>query len=343
MLLNDVVLSRRTSSLGNDFFVEVKPIGLTSPILVEKNISVAKQLGLSKNIFLTDHFKQVFSGNQSLNHFIPLAQDYAGHQFGRFNPFLGDGRSALIAEIDTPKGIWDICLKGIGPTPFTYVSDGYASLSECLHEYEVGRRLSALGVPTALGLCVMSGNKKIYRRGFEPAAILARVAESHIRFGTFENYYFQRNFSALKILADHVIHYFYPECEEYKEQRYVHFFRAVVIKTAQLIAHWQVAGFTHGMMNTDNQSIVGITLDLGSATFFDDKNHSANAETNIDEANRYAFDQQPIIGLWNCNVLAKALSPLIEASDLRAALSCYEIEYLTYYEKLKVKQESNSF
>ncbi len=341
MLLNDVALSQRSCSLRKGFFVEVSPVGLIAPKLVKKNISVAKQLGLSGDVFSTDYFKQVFSGNQRLNNVVPLAQDYAGHQFGRFNPFLGDGRSALIAEINTSTDTWDVYLKGIGPTPFAYVSDGYASLSECLHEYEYSERLSDLGIPAALSLCVMSGDKGIYRRGFETAAMLARVAKCHIRFGTFENYYFQRDYIALRKLADHVIHYYYPDCEQYEERRYFYFLRAVVIKTAQLIAHWQVAGFAHGMMNTDNQSIIGITLDLGSATFISDENNQTNIE--VDESDRYAFDQQPVIGLWNCNVLAKALSPLIETKELRTALSCYEIEYLKYHEELKSKENSKSF
>jgi uncharacterized protein YdiU (UPF0061 family) len=257
-----------------------------------------------------------------------LAQDYAGHQFGHFNPFLGDGRALLLGEVETPTGILDIYLKGAGKTPYSRTADGRAGLRECLHEFHTTEQLAALGVPTARCLCVVSGSQPVYRGGFEPAAILTRIAPSHVRFGTFENYFFQKNPAALRQLTEHVITCHYADCVASGD--YAGFFREVVLRTARLIAHWQAVGFVHGVMNTDNQSILGLTLDVGLGTFTPERDPAYVCHPD-DEHGRYAFGQQPVVGLWNCNVLARALSPLITAADLRAALQEYEPEHLRHY------------
>lgn len=338
-------LDNRFKSLGENFWVPVVPMGLINPIEVKRNLAVATMLGFQEDSFSDvdhDSFENIFSGNALLRGYEPIAQQYAGHQYGNFNPFLGDGRSAIIGEIATAKpssnDYWQLSIKGIGATPFAFNGDGHAGLNECLHEYDCSQRLAELNVPTAFALCVMKGEQQVYRRGlkggsFKDCAMLTRVAPSFVRFGTFELFYFQRNVTALRTLADHIIDCYYPESEPFGEKKYAHFFKQVVIKTAQLIAHWQAVGFVHGMMNTDNQSILGITLDFGSGAFthdFDDDYVSATS----DEHGRYAFGQQPMVGLWNCNVLAKALSPIIAAEDLKQGLLYYEKTYLEHYEML---------
>jgi uncharacterized protein YdiU (UPF0061 family) len=335
--LGEFTLQHHFHDLGEQFYTEHQPQGLQEPSLVCANPTVAESLDLDPAECSSDYFLQVFSGNTVLPGMQPLAQAYAGHQFGNFNPFLGDGRSVLLGEVASPGGLWDICLKGAGRTAYARSADGRAGLEECLHEYALSEQLAALGVPTTRVLCVVSGKPLVYRRGFQPAAILTRIAPSHIRFGTFEYHYFRRDPAALRQLADHVIAHHYPECAGTDEARYARFFQAVVLKTARLIAHWQGIGFTHGMMNTDNQSIVGVTLDMGAGSFTaeHDPAHVGNRE---DEKGRYAFGQQPVVGLWNCNVLARALSPLITAQDLRTALAMYEPEYLRHYTRITSPQ-----
>ena len=330
-----LVFYQRFYDLGSHFYREFTPQGLHNPKLECVSSAVAQQLGLTDADIHSDGFLQVFSGNQLLAGMCPIAQDYAGHQFGKFNPFLGDGRAVLLGELPTPNGVVDVCLKGVGKTPFARSADGKAGISECLHEFRITEQLAALGVPTSRCLCVISGSELVYRSGFEATAILTRIAPTHIRFGTFENYFFQKNTQALRQLADHTIAYHFPDCLA-AEDKYAAFFREVVLRTARLMAHWQAVGFVHGVMNTDNQSILGITLDVGASLFTPERDDNVVAHSG-DEHKRYAFGQQPIVGLWNCNVLARALSPLINHNALRAALQLYETEYLRHYASLTMK------
>ncbi len=331
--LDRLHIVNRFHALGSHFYTECRPRGLTNPRLVRSDPRAAGLLGLDPAALGSEACLQIFSGNRSLPGGRPLAQDYAGHQFGRFNPFLGDGRVLLLGGVEHDGDHWEISLKGAGKTPYGRQADGQAGLSECLREFECGVELAALGIPAAQGLCVIAGDERVYRHGFEPAAVLVRLAPSHIRFGTFENCYFQRNTEALRRLAEHTIDHHFPACREEEGYRYDCFFRDVVIATARLIARWQAAGFVHGMMNTDNMSILGITLDLGAAGFTPERNPDF-VSSQDDEHGRYAFGRQPVVGLWNCNVLARALSPLIAAADLRAALREYEPEYLRCHESL---------
>lgn len=319
----------RFHDLGSHFYSEFQPQGLQNPKLECVSTAVAQQLGLVDADIHSDWFLQTFSGNQLLVGMRPIAQDYAGHQFGKFNPFLGDGRAVLLGELQTPNGVVDVCLKGVGKTPYARTADGKAGISECLHEFHITEQLAALGVPTSRCLCVISGSELVYRSGFEATAMLTRIAPTHIRFGTFENYFFQKTTQALRQLADHTIAYHFPDCLV-AEDKYAAFFREVVLRTARLVAHWQAVGFVHGVMNTDNQSIIGITLDVGASAFTAERDENFVAHSG-DEHKRYAFGQQPIVGLWNCNVLARALSPLIHHNALRAALQLYETEYLRHY------------
>ncbi len=330
----DLTVKNRFYSLGDHFYCEFQPQGLTDPEFETVNSITATLLGLSADETESDLFLQVFSGNKIIPDSKPLAQDYAGHQLGNFNPMLGDGRAILLFDTENETGFWECHLKGAGQTPYSRDFDGRASLSGCLREFDLSQQLIKLGVPCTHSLCVISGKEQVYRGQFEPAAIITRVAPGFIRFGTFENYYFQRNTAALTQLTDYVIHYYYSDCIHDEKNKYADFFSEVVKRTARLIAHWQHVGFTHGMMNTDNQSILGITLDLGEASFTE--NHDTNfVSSSNDEKGRYAFGEQPVIGLWNCNVLARALSPIIADNDLRKALECYEKEFLGYADYLK--------
>ena len=330
--LGELIVDSQFRQLGNDFSISALPQGIRKPNLVIKSPAVIEMLGLSPSVCNTPAFLDIFSGNALLPNSTPAAQAYSGHQLGKFNPFLGDGRTLLLGDVRTPKKPWEISLKGAGKTPFTFVSDGRAGLTECQHEYNISERLADLGVPTSRCLCIIEGSEKIYRKRFEPIAILTRVMPSHIRFGTFEQCYFKKDIRALKTLADFVIQRYFPHCLKTSDDGkndYAQFFHEIVVKTARLIAHWQQVGFVHGMMNTDNQSILGVSLDFGESAFTENFDDSFVASLS-DRKGRYAFGQQPAIGLWNCNVLAKALSPLIKPVDLRYALRKYEPTFIAF-------------
>ncbi|KAA6183400.1 hypothetical protein F2Q65_15710 [Thiohalocapsa marina] len=328
--LPSLVLQPILTDPGPRFRAEVSPRPLSRPELMRLDPEAAASIGLQSADCASEAFLQLFSGQTLPAGCRPLAMEYAGHQFGRFNPFLGDGRVLLLGQVRTAQGSLEISLKGAGRTPYAREADGRAGLEECLHEFDMSRRLAGFGIPVARCLCVIAGDEMVYRQGFQRAAILVRLAPSHVRFGSFEALYFQRDVEALRRLADGLIrhHYRYvPDGDMPDEHRYAALFRAMVIDTARLIARWQAAGFVHGMMNTDNQSALGLTLDLGAAAFTDARDDAFVASP-LDERGRYAFGRQPVIGLWNCNVLARALSPIIPADALRDALRAYEPAYL---------------
>ena len=330
-------VKNRFHSLGSHFYEVFEPQGFSEPQLIEISRQTAELLGMDDEFINSEQFLKIFSGNDIPAQCKPLAQDYAGHQMGNFNPFLGDGRSVLLFDLEVDSGFWEVNIKGVGQTPYCRDFDGRASLAGCRREFEISEKLMKLNIKASHSLCVISDDKIMHRTSGQQAAMVTRIAPCFIRFGTFENYYFQKNQEALLRLMDYVIKFYYPWLLDEPDNRYALFFAEVVKKTAQLIASWQAAGFVHGMMNTDNQSIIGITLDLGESAF----NESLEPDfvsSKSDEDGRYAFSQQPIIGLWNCNVLARALSPVIESGDLRHGLEQYETEYLKCYEALKSKQ-----
>lgn len=327
--LSDLVFYNRFYSLGAVFFTPTIPQGLSEPYFIRTNPALAEQLGWDSGLFSNSETLQVCSGNLLLKGMQPLAQAYAGHQLGKFNPFLGDGRSVLLGGFETPKGYREWQLKGAGKTAYSRHADGLAGLNEALHEYHISEQLAALGIATVTCLALSAGKELVYRQGFQPTAILTRIAPSFIRFGHFELYYFERKYTELQQLSDFVIEHYYPDCLN-QSKPYAAFFQAVVERTAQLIAHWQSVGFVHGMMNTDNQSILGISLDLGESAFNPERKPNF-VSSPADEKGRYAFAEQPVVGLWNCNILARALSPLIEATDLKAALESYEPSYLASF------------
>ncbi len=324
--------------LGAHFYTSHSPHGLKNPKLVCVNQTGLELLEINPSTAQANKFLHVASGNEVLPEFRPLAQDYAGHQYGKFNPLLGDGRSLLLGQITTSENrCWDLVLKGSGKTAYSREHDGRASLRSCIHEFLISSALHGLGIPTTHSLSICVGDELVYRQGFKQTAMLLRVARSHIRFGTFENYYFQKNKNAIQKLADHVIQYIYPECKQ-NEKPYVELFEIIIKNTAELIANWQAYGFVHGVMNTDNFTISGESLDLMTGQFLGKYQANYVIDKLIDEHGMFAFDQQPIVGLWNCNALARCFSYFLERDQIIATLSIYEPYYQKrYYEKMRSK------
>ncbi|HKP71403.1 MAG TPA: YdiU family protein, partial [Pyrinomonadaceae bacterium] len=278
-------------------------------------------------------FVEYFSGAQTLPGADPLAMLYAGHQFGSYVPQLGDGRAILLGEVRNARGEkWDLHLKGAGQTHYSRGFDGRAVLRSTVREYLCGEAMHALGIPTSRALCVVGSDAPVRRETVETAAMLVRMAESHMRFGTFEVFYYRGQFERVRELADYVIANYFSELAEAKD-KYRQFLLEVVRRTARLIAKWQAVGFAHGVMNTDNMAALGFTLDYGPFGFMDDYdagfvcNHS-------DYSGRYAFDQQPAVGYWNLGCLAQTLTNLITREEALDALDTYQPAFAAHYGEL---------
>ncbi|WKE65439.1 YdiU family protein [Gallaecimonas kandeliae] len=304
-----------------------EPMGFAEPQLVVANDALVAELGLAEE---QERLADWFGGRLPLPGAQPLAQKYTGHQFGVYNPMLGDGRGLLLGEVkDGQGGFWDLHLKGAGPTPYARGGDGRAVLRSCIREFLASEALHHLGIPTTRALCVVAGELPVQREHVERGAMLTRVARTHIRFGHFEHCFHRGLGEELKGLMDYVIERHWPDLQGQPAKV---FFERVVHKTARMVALWQAYGFAHGVMNTDNFSILGDTFDFGPYGFLDDYqpgfvcNHS-------DHSGRYAFDAQPSIALWNLNCLAMALSPLIASDDLVAALKQFQPALAGHYLK----------
>ncbi len=328
---DSVSLSTRYSAMPQSFYTPVMPQPLDEVRLVTWNGGLAQHLGLPE--IPTQEILQALSGQTVPQHFSPLAMKYAGHQFGVYNPDLGDGRGLLLAEITSPQGeTFDIHLKGAGLTPYSRMGDGRAVLRSSIREYLCSEAMAGLGIATTRALALMTSDTPVYREKQEFGALLVRLANSHVRFGHFEHFFYTNQLSELKLLADKVIEWYFPECSE-QEMPYASMFNQIVDRTALMIAQWQAVGFAHGVMNTDNMSILGQTFDYGPYGFLDDYqpgficNHS-------DYQGRYAFDQQPRVALWNLSALAHALSPLIDREQLEKALGQYESQLNRYFSDL---------
>jgi len=317
--LKSIPLHDSFISLGEDFLSEVKPTPFKSESkLVHFNRDAAGLLGLHKGVENEQEFIDIFSGKAPLQNARPFAMLYAGHQFGHLNPQLGDGRAIIIAEIlNVEKHKWELQLKGSGPTPYSRNADGRAVLRSTIREYLCSEAMHGLGIATTRALCITESEDEVYREEIENGAILTRLAPSHIRFGSFEVFYYRQQHQHTRTLADHVLQHHYPELLA-AENPYLALLSEVVARTAKLISSWQAVGFAHGVMNTDNMSILGLTLDYGPYGFLDTYqpgyicNHS-------DYQGRYAFDQQPNIGLFNLSCFAQAILPLIEKNPDKAA------------------------
>ena len=306
------------SRLPGHFFARLMPTTVTSPNLIKLNFGLAKSLGIDPEGLSAEEWATIFSGNRVPPGADPIALAYAGHQFGHFVPQLGDGRAILIGEVkDAGGNLRDIQLKGSGLTPFSRQGDGRAALGPVLREYLVSEAMHALGVPTTRALAAVTTGEPVYRETVLPGAVLTRVASSHVRVGTFQYFAARGDYDAVKQLADYVIDRHYPNLKN-MEYPYSSLLKAVTNRQAKLVAQWMRIGFIHGVMNTDNTSISGETIDFGPCAFMD-KYDPDTVFSSIDNFGRYAYSNQPQIAQWNLMQLAQTLLPIINPTSKRAA------------------------
>ena len=325
--------------LPERFYARQSAAAVSDPRLIKLNRALALSLGIDSSWLDSSAALAAFSGREAPAGSDPIASAYAGHQFGGFNPQLGDGRALLLGELLTPGGErFDIQLKGSGRTPFSRGGDGLSPLGPVLREYVISEAMYALGIPTTRSLAAVSTGDRVYREQSLPGAILTRVASSHIRVGTFEFFAARRDREALELLLDHVIDRHYPELRQH-EAPVLGLLEASVRAQAELIARWQLVGFIHGVMNTDNTLLSGETIDYGPCAFMDEYDPKT-VFSSIDRHGRYAYQNQPRIGAWNQSCLAQALFPLLEGDEeecvekLRAILEGFEAHYEASFRRL---------
>ena len=331
------------STLPEIFFSEHQPAPLSGDFLIHVNPVVAGLIGLDIKESERSDFLDIFTTRKPFRAFKPLATCYAGHQFGHFVPRLGDGRAILLGQMrDENNQPWDLQLKGAGPTLYSRGSDGRAVLRSSIREYLVSAAMHGLNIPTTHSLFLSGSDEEVYREDIEPGAMLLRVAPSHIRFGSFEYYFYSQRYDDLKLLTQNVLENYFPHLLN-NENPCLDFLTDVIEKTATLIAQWQAAGFTHGVLNTDNMSIHGVTLDYGPFGFVEQFNPQYICN-HSDHQGRYAFNKQPEIGLFNLSCLAQALLPVLhedadEAVKLaKSALEKYQGIYRAHYHALMSKK-----
>ena len=330
--LEELRFDNRYGLLPPAFYTRLAPTPLPDPYLVAFNPAAAELIGLAREEAGRVEFAEIFCGNRLLPGFDPLAAVYAGHQFGMFVPQLGDGRAILLGEAAGAQGRWDLQLKGAGKTPYSRMGDGRAVLRSSIREYLASEAMHALGIPTTRALAIVGSDQPVIRENVESAAVLTRMAPSHVRFGSFELFSSRRQHEHVRTLADYVIDQHYPQLREARAP-HLELLREVIARTAKLVAQWQAVGFCHGVMNTDNMSILGLTIDYGPYGFIEgfDWGHVCN---HSDDSGRYAYNMQPRIAHWNLYCLAQALLPLIEMEAAEAALEEYEGQFERNYSAL---------
>lgn len=336
--LQQLPFSNSFATLGEAFFSRVTPTSFSAPsTLAHFNTAAAALIDFDTTITDDPLFVPAFSGAESVKGADPLAMLYSGHQFGHYVPQLGDGRAIMLGEItNQAKDKWELQLKGCGQTPYSRGSDGRAVLRSTIREYLCSEAMHGLGIPTTRALCLITSDEEVHRERIETGAILTRMAPSHVRFGSFEVFFYRDQPKLVQQLADYVIQHHYPELAD-NPQPYLALLTEVITRTARLIAQWQAVGFAHGVMNTDNMSILGLTLDYGPFAFMEryDPGFICN---HSDHEGRYAFDKQPQIGLWNLTCLARALSPLIDVEPAREALAKYQDVFFVHYKSLMARK-----
>ncbi|MGL5603082.1 MAG: protein adenylyltransferase SelO, partial [Silvania sp.] len=315
------------------FYTALNPTPLSNARLIWHNAPLAEELAVPAALFTPEQGAGVWGGETLLPGMQPLAQVYSGHQFGVWAGQLGDGRGILLGEQQLANGqTVDWHLKGAGLTPYSRMGDGRAVLRSTIRESLASEAMHALGIPTSRALSIVTSDTPVARETMEQGAMLMRIAQSHVRFGHFEHFYYRREPDKVRQLADFVINHHWPQWKD-DADKYLLWFRDVVARTASLMACWQTVGFAHGVMNTDNMSILGLTIDYGPYGFLDDYqpgficNHS-------DYQGRYSFDNQPSVGLWNLQRLAQSLSPFIDVEALNDALDSYQEVLLQQFGKL---------
>lgn len=328
--LDELHLENSYTTLPASFYTRLQPTPLSSPYMVCGSASAAALIQLDPAEFSRQEFIDAVSGNRSLTQSQPLAAVYSGHQFGVWAGQLGDGRAILLGEASAPgtppPGKLELQLKGAGLTPYSRMGDGRAVLRSSIREFLCSEAMAALGVPSSRALCVTGSDQRVLRETAETAAVATRMAPSFVRFGSFEHWFYQGREHELKLLADYVIARCYPELQD-QAQPYKALLAEVTRRTAEMIASWQAVGFMHGVMNTDNMSILGLTLDYGPFGFMEafDPRHICN---HTDQQGRYAYNMQPQVGDWNCHALAQALLPLIgDVDEAKDALAIYQPAY----------------
>ena len=305
------------AALPANFFARVAPTPVESPRLIKLNRPLAIHLGLDPDRLSSPEGTEILAGKRIPDGADPIAMAYAGHQFGHFVPQLGDGRAILLGEVIDADGVRrDIQLKGSGPTPFSRRGDGRAALGPVLREYIVSEAMAALGIPTTRSLAAVVTGENVMRETPLPGAVLTRVASSHIRVGTFQYFAARNDTEGVRRLADHVIGRHYPQAAT-ADRPYHALLEAVIARQADLVARWLLVGFIHGVMNTDNTSISGETIDYGPCAFMDHYD-PAMVFSSIDEQGRYAYANQPRIALWNLTRLAECLLPLFSDQQEKA-------------------------
>lgn len=333
---SDIALGNSYAQLPAVFYSKVRPTPVATPRLLRLNRPLADSLRLDAGWLRSADGVAMLAGNRVPAGADPLAMVYAGHQFGTWVPRLGDGRAVLLGDLVDRQGIRrDIQLKGAGLTPYSRMGDGRAVLGPVLREYVVSEAMFALGVPTTRALAMVASGEPVFREQPEPGAVLTRVATSHLRVGTFEYFYRRGDVDSLRTLADYAIDRHYPEAAA-AENPYRALLEGVIARTAELIAAWMHVGFIHGVMNTDNMSIAGETLDYGPCAFMD-AFHPSTVYSFVDQGGRYAYNQQPRIGDWNMMQFAETLLPLLAADPddavalAREALEAYPVHFEAAY------------
>lgn len=303
--------------LPERFYARMAPTPVDAPRLIRVNIALADLLGIDASELQSADGVAMLAGNAVPEGAAPVAMVYAGHQFGGFSPQLGDGRAILLGEVVGRDGVRrDIQLKGCGRTPFSRRGDGRAALGPVLREYVLSEAMAALGVPTTRALAAVTTGEHVLREGAVPGAVLTRVALSHVRVGTFQYFAVRGDVDGLRALADHVVARLYPDLA-LADNSYLALLDRVVTRQAELVARWLSIGFIHGVMNTDNMSVAGETIDYGPCAFMDDF-HPQTVFSSIDHGGRYAYANQPAIAQWNLARFAETLLPLLDADEARA-------------------------
>ncbi|WP_445352073.1 protein adenylyltransferase SelO [Massilia scottii] len=331
--VDDLPLDNSFAELPPAFYTRLMPTPLPAPYFVAASARAATLVGLDPAVLAQDDFVATFTGNHVPPRAKPLAAVYSGHQFGVWAGQLGDGRAILLGQLAGPQGPMELQLKGAGKTPYSRMGDGRAVLRSSIREFLCSEAMAALGIPTTRALVVTGSGQGIFRETVESAAVVTRMAPSFVRFGSFEHWSSRDKPEELRILADHVIATFYPELSG-APNPYQALLQEVTRRTAHMIAHWQAVGFMHGVMNTDNMSILGLTLDYGPFGFMEafDSQHICN---HTDQQGRYSYANQPEVGHWNCYALAQALLPLIgSVEEAQDALALYQPAFASKIDEL---------
>jgi uncharacterized protein YdiU (UPF0061 family) len=324
--LESLTFDNGFARLPETYYSRVCPTPVPDPYLVCHSPEALRLLDLDASEIHRPELIETLAGNQLLPGMDAMAALYAGHQFGHFVPQLGDGRAILLGEVKNAAGEgWEVQLKGAGRTPYSRGGDGRAVLRSSIREYLCSEAMHALGIPTTRALCIVGSDRPVYREDEETAALVTRLAPSFVRFGSFEVFYYRNQIEPIRQLADYVIARYYPELAS-RAEPYAELLREVTRRTAELMAQWQAVGFSHGVMNTDNMSILGLTLDYGPFGFLDafDPGYICN---HSDTGGRYAFDQQPDVAAWNITKLAQTFVPLLSVETASAAIADYPQQF----------------